>query len=76
MQVQRQFLDITTRQVLIELPESFINRRVELIALAPDEEVAKTHKRRTPHPTIAGKGRTVGDLLEPLVEDADWSCLK
>lgn len=76
MQVQRQFLDITSRQVLIELPESFINRRVELIALAPDEEAATSHKHRTPHPTIAGKGRTIGDLLRPQVKDEDWSCLK
>ncbi len=76
MQVQRQFLDITTRQVLIELPESFVNHRVELIALTVDDESPAAPKRRRPHPDIAGKGRTLGDLLEPLVDEADWECLK
>ena len=31
MQVERQFVEVRTRQVVIDLPESFVNRRVELI---------------------------------------------
>jgi len=76
MQVQRQFLEVTTRQVVIELPESFVNHRVELIALTVDDESASAPKRRRPHPDIAGKGRTLGDLVEPLVTESDWECLK
>ncbi len=75
MQVERQFLDIKQRQVTIVLPESFLNHRVELIALTmDDEQPIKT--RRQPHPDIAGKGRTVGNLIEPIVDEADWECLK
>lgn len=37
MQVQRQFIDITSTKVLLELPESFVNHRVELIVLTVDE---------------------------------------
>lgn len=33
-------------------------------------------KRRHPHPAIAGKGRTLGDLGSPIVDDTDWECLK
>jgi len=33
-------------------------------------------KRRHPSPLIAGKGKTLGDLVNPLVDDQDWECLK
>ena len=65
MQVKRQFVDVTQRQVLIELPESFVNHRVELIALIVHEQ-PPVLKQRRPHPDIAGKGRTLGDLIEPV----------
>ena len=74
MQVQRQFVDVTHRQVVIEFPESFVNHRVELIALTVDEQTPAPRQRR-PHPDIAGKGRTLGDLIEPVVAEADWECL-
>jgi len=76
MQVQRQLLEVTTRKVVIELPESFVNHRVELIALTEDDENSSAPKRRRPHPDIAGKGRTLGELVEPLVDEGDWKCLK
>ncbi|MFM8444536.1 MAG: hypothetical protein ACKN9W_14515 [Methylococcus sp.] len=75
MLVERQFLNITSRRVVVELPESFVNHRVELIALTVDED-GPAPKRRRPHPEIAGKGRTLGDLTEPLVDETDWECLK
>ena len=76
MQVERQFIEVKQRQVLINLPESFINRRVEVIVLTVDEDEPELQKRRRPHPEIAGKGRTLGDLVNPVVDDADWECLK
>lgn len=77
MQVERQFLDVKERQVLIELPASFLNRRVEVIAIALDaEDTGQLAKRRRPHPELAGKGRTLGDLVSPIVEDPDWECLQ
>lgn len=75
MQVQRQVMEVTQRRLVIELPESFVNHRIEIIALTLDEEPTSELKRRHPHPEIAGKGRTLGDLLEPLVPEGDWDCL-
>lgn len=31
---------------------------------------------RRPHPDIAGKGKTLGDLITPIVDEGDWDCLK
>jgi len=59
MQVQRQFVDVKTRRVVIELPESFVNHRVELIALTADDETAPQPVPRRRHPAIAEKGRTL-----------------
>ncbi|SMF93285.1 hypothetical protein SAMN02949497_0562 [Methylomagnum ishizawai] len=67
MQVQRQILEATSRRVVIELPESFINHRVEIIALTLDEAgSAPSLPRRRPHPDIAGKSKTLGDIVAPV----------
>ena len=74
-QVKRQSLDVKQRQVTIELPASFVNHRVELIALKVDESANQLPKHRRPHPAIAGKGRTVGDLISPIVDETEWEQL-
>jgi hypothetical protein len=33
-------------------------------------------KRRTTSALIAGKGRTLGDIVSPIVDEQDWECLK
>jgi hypothetical protein len=33
-------------------------------------------KRRTTSTLIAGKGRTLGDIVSPIVDEQDWECLK
>jgi len=38
---QRQFFEVKSQHLVIELPETFLNRRVEIIALVVDEEVAQ-----------------------------------
>jgi hypothetical protein len=77
MQVQRQFIDVKNRQIVIELPESLINHRIEIIALTVDEDEAGLPKRqRRPHPNIAGKAQTLGDLISPIADESDWECLK
>jgi hypothetical protein len=75
MQVDRQILKVSQRRVVIELPESFVNHEVELIALTVGELPPESPKRR-PHPAIAGKGRTLGDLVAPVVDAGDWDCLQ
>jgi hypothetical protein len=68
MQVQRQILEVTRREVTIELPPSFVNHQVEIIALTIDEE---RPGRRRPHPDIAGKVQIRGDILSGVPEP-DW----
>ena len=72
MQVQRQILQVTDRRLVIELPESFLNRCVEVITLTLDDEMPSptTEAKRRPHPAIAGKGQTLGDLVSP--SRAEW----
>jgi hypothetical protein len=71
MKVQRQFIDITSTKVLVELPQSFVNHRVELIVLAVDEERAPIKKRRRPHPEIAGNGTTIGNFVQPIAHESN-----
>jgi hypothetical protein len=68
MQVQRQIVAVTRREVTIELPASFVNHQVEIIALTVDEE---RPRERAPHPDIAGKVQIRGDILSSAPE-ADW----
>lgn len=72
MQVQRQFIDIKDRRLVIELPESFVNHRVEVITLTVDEDLPTPVKpRRRPHPDIAGKGQTLGDIVSPSFDEIE-----
>ena len=76
MQVERQVVEVHNRRLVIDLPESFVNHRVEVIALTLDEDTPAVSARRQPHPEIAGKGKTLGDLITPAVDERDWECLK
>jgi hypothetical protein len=40
------------------------------------EESAVPVKRRSPPKPIAGKGKTLGDIVSPIVDEEDWECLK
>lgn len=31
--------------------------------------------KRRPSPRIAGKGKTLGNLIDPIVDESDWECL-
>ena len=73
MQVQRKIIDVHDTKVLLELPQSFVNRRVEVIALTVDEDPVPTMQRRQPSPAIFRKGKTLGDLISPIVDPGDWA---
>ncbi len=49
--------------------------RVIVTILEARAEVPRS-QRRTAAPAIAGQGRTVGDLVSPIVDEQDWECLK
>ena len=40
------------------------------------ETMSMGSKRRTTSALIAGKGKTVGDIVSPVVDERDWECLK
>jgi hypothetical protein len=40
------------------------------------EETLPSVKRRRPPTSIAGKGKTIGDIISPIVNDEEWECLK
>ncbi|MBE9192923.1 hypothetical protein IQ230_21715 [Gloeocapsopsis crepidinum LEGE 06123] len=40
------------------------------------EDTTPRVKRRTPPASIAGKGKTLGDLVSSAIEELDWECLK
>jgi len=41
-----------------------------------DEEESDLKPKRFPSPLIAGKGKTLGDIVSPIVPEEDWECLK
>ncbi len=50
-----------------------------IIVTVLEESSAAVHlqgKRRLPPASIAGKGKTLGDIVSPIVEEGDWECLK
>ncbi|MBF2056808.1 MAG: hypothetical protein IGQ45_06210 [Cyanobacterium sp. T60_A2020_053] len=34
------------------------------------------HRHRQPPEFIAGKGKTLGNIVDPIVDEDDWQCLK
>jgi len=71
--------DAKIRDGTISLPNElrhWADRTVHVIVLEKDTPDTATKGRRTPHPRIAGKGRTIGDLVAPVVDESDWECLK
>jgi len=41
-----------------------------------NENINPLPKRRIPPVSIAGKGKTLGDLVSPIVNTEDWECLR
>jgi hypothetical protein len=62
VQVHRQFFEVSDRLLVIGLPESFVNHRVELIVLTADDEIAPNPRPPRTHPEIAGKGQTLAPV--------------
>lgn len=48
---------------------------LEALDLKAVDVAAHSTKRRFPPDSIAGKGRTIGDIVNPIVPEEDWECL-
>lgn len=68
MEVERRIEQLVGRQLVLELPESFENHRVEVIVLTLDDE---NPKDRRPHPAIAGRIKIQGEIFDSVPEE-DW----
>jgi len=72
MQIQRTIQTLETPHVVVEVPESFLHRQVEILIITLDETESQTHqKRRIPPPQFAGRVRELGDVMS-LVSAEDW----
>jgi hypothetical protein len=47
-----------------------------IIVTVLEETAPPRPVRRSPPPSIAGKGKTLGDIVGPIVDEGDWECLK
>jgi hypothetical protein len=56
------------RQLILELPESFENHRVEVIISTLDDE---NRQARHPHPSIAGTMKIHGEVFDSVPEE-EW----
>ena len=76
MYAEKMLLETDPQGRLKTLPTLPPNSRVEAIFLVLDEPVSPLPAKRYPAPGIAGKGKTLGDLIAPIVPEEDWECLK
>lgn len=70
MEVVRRIEKLVGHKVVLELPESFENQRVEVIVLTLDHEASAPTTRRPP-PSLAGT-MTYDDDLFDSIPLADW----
>jgi len=72
MEARRFIKTASTSQVLIDLPASLVNRKLEILVIPLDEPETpgKTRKRRPPV-ELAGKVRELGDVMSSAPA-SDW----
>ncbi len=46
-----------------------------IITLVSDLPASRKTVSRLPSQLIAGKGATLGNIVEPIVNESDWECL-
>lgn len=72
MQIQRTIQILDTPRLVIDLPTSFVNQRIEVLVITLDEsDSAPSQKRRTPPPKLAGRVQELGDVMSSVPPE-DW----
>lgn len=59
---------------LVEKPD--VSSARIIVTVLEENPPTKAIKRRVPPASIAGKGKTIGDIISPIVDEQDWECLK
>jgi hypothetical protein len=73
---EKMILETDAQGQLKTLPTLLPNRRVEAIFLVLDDPISPPYVTRRPAPSIAGQGKTLADLIAPIVPEEDWNCLQ
>jgi len=78
MHAKRLILTTDEQGRLTQLPTLPSNTTVEVIILMeePASASAPVKRRNEPPPSIAGKGKIVGDIMSPAAPTEDWDALK
>ena len=72
METRRFITKASSSQIRIDLPDSMVNREIEILVIALEEATDKKQKRkRRPPIELAGKVKEMGNVMEsaPL---SDW----
>jgi len=74
MQIQRHIEQIASTRLVIDLPVSFLNHRVEVLILTLEEPMLESSpkKRRAPPRQFAGQVKEHGDVINTVPLD-HWS---
>lgn len=68
MDLERRITHLNGRRLVMDLPEGFENRKVEVTVSAIDEDRKST---RCPHPAIAGQIKIHDNIFDSASEE-DW----
>jgi hypothetical protein len=72
MQFKRSIETVKSSHSVIDLPDTFINRRVEVLVFTFNElEINQPVRRRVPPPQFAGKVKELGDVMSSA-PPSDW----
>jgi len=72
MQIQRTIQVLDEPRIVIDLPPSFVNQRIEVLVITLDDSEPKPGvKRRTPPKKMAGRVKELGDVMSSVPPE-DW----
>ncbi len=75
MQIQRILQTVDTQNLVIQVPESFVNRQVEILVITFNEAEAKAPLRcRVPPLRLFGQAKDKGDVISSVPAE-DWGKL-
>lgn len=79
MEALRLITESRNHLLVIDLPKSMENCRLEVIVMPAEKSVATMaipKKPRSPSPVLAGTVRLKDDLISPATPEGDWDALQ